>query len=96
MNRPSLLRRAMLKQHQAVFNRHDAIVDPIQQQQTAARLIDDARLYKRELLLRAGHELLDGLVPVLGCPCGGYPIRSACSSFVPGPRKHTQTDTHGH
>lgn len=61
----------MLKQHQTILNRHNAIINTIQQQQTAAGLIDDARLNKRELLLCAGYELLDGLVPVLGCPCGG-------------------------
>jgi NH3-dependent NAD+ synthetase len=61
----------VLKQHQAILNWHNAIINTIQQQQPAAGLIDDARLNKRELLLRACYELLDGLVAVLGCPCGG-------------------------
>ena len=61
----------MLEQNQAILNRHDAIIDTIQQQQPTAGLVDDARLHERELLLRAGDKLLDGLVPVPGRPGRG-------------------------
>jgi hypothetical protein len=68
---PSFLGRAVLEQHQAILNRHDAVIDTVEQQQPTAGLIDDPRLHERELLLSAGDEFLDGLVPVLGCPGRG-------------------------
>lgn len=55
---PALLRRAILHHQHRILNRHEPVVRSVDQKQPAARLVHDAQLNEREVLLRLVEELV--------------------------------------